>query len=383
MFEGQVPQGGAAALITVTEPQRGLSERLLDVPGGFLWWYVDMIDAAGSGFVMIWSYGLPFLPGLASAARRGEPVVPRMRPSLNLSVYDRGELVCYLLQEYAPEEATWSPERGEWRFGASTMRVWREEGEVKLSAALDCALPGDTERLRGQIELSGVARRAGFGEAAVDPHHDWTPLMGPAQGTAKLEHGSRRWELQGRAYHDRNGGVSPLHDLGFKSWIWGRLAFADAELIYYILWPTDGGEPTAIGLRIDREGKTERWDGLRAKMSDKRRSWAGRPWWEQVELSTDSGMSWLKVKTRAVVDHGPFYLRFILDGWTPGMAGPGASGIGEACWPDRVDLARHRPLVQMRVHQDGGETSMWNPLFTGPREGRLSRLLQHWRGVTR
>jgi hypothetical protein len=408
MFEGQILSKSVADLITVTEPWRGLSPELLEVPGGFLWWYCDMVDEQGSGLVMIWSYGLPFLPGLASAARRGEPVAPVTRPSLNIALYERGEQVCYLLQEYAQADATWEPELGEWRFGASTMRVRREAGRVVLEALLDCALPGSDERLKGQVRMDGVARVAGVGEGSqVAPHHDWTPLMGPARGRARFEHGRWRWEFAGRAYHDRNGGMAPLHELGFKWWIWGRLAFEDAELIYYVLWPTDGGEPTAIGLRIDGQGETTRWDGLRVKLRGKHRSWAGgRPWWEQIELFTADGMLWLEVVTRAVVDHGPFYLRFVLEGktllgeqrskstsvaaagrtwseatWSEGELRSKSTGIGEACWPDRVDLARHRPLVQMRVHQDEGESSMWSALFTGPRAGRVTRLLRSW--VTR
>jgi hypothetical protein len=57
-------------------------------------------------------------------------------------------------------------------------------------------------------------------------------------------------------------------------------------------------------------------------------------------------------------------------------AGELALGWSELCRPDRVDLAPHRPFVKMRVHRAAGPNSIWLPLFTGPRSGRVSRLVR-------
>ena len=46
-------------------PLRGV----LDTPG-FAWWYLDVVDAEGTGLVLIWSFGLPFLPD--PVARAGD-----------------------------------------------------------------------------------------------------------------------------------------------------------------------------------------------------------------------------------------------------------------------------------------------------------------------
>ena len=83
----------------------------------------------------------------------------------------------------------------------------------------------------------------------------------------------------------------------------------------------------------------------------------------------------LCIDGRQVVDSGPFYMRFITRGSVDG--GEEATGIGELIRPDRVDLGRHRPLVRMRVHDvREGDNSMWLPLFTGPKRGRIRRLMR-------
>ena len=59
-------------------------------PGGFTWFYVDIVDDQGQGATLIWSWGLPFLPGYAAASRAGRPQLPIERPSVNLVVYGGG-----------------------------------------------------------------------------------------------------------------------------------------------------------------------------------------------------------------------------------------------------------------------------------------------------
>ena len=79
-------------MITLTTSESQVPGDIVEAAGGFFWWYVDVIDAQGDGFVIIAAFGLPFLPGYADAARRGEAPPPSERPSLNVCVYDRGEL---------------------------------------------------------------------------------------------------------------------------------------------------------------------------------------------------------------------------------------------------------------------------------------------------
>lgn len=365
------------SLICLSPPDHRLDRALLDAHGGFVWWYSDLVDAHGNGLVLIWSYGLPFLPGYAQSAREGRAPAPRERPSINLSVYKDGELDFYLLQELAPEQASWSTEHDAWHFGDCRMRRRVEAGRVYLDVELDCPVDGSDDRLTGRIELDGVCRQACGEETHPGelPHHDWTPRVGPAHGIAELTHGDHHWRIDGRAYHDRNGGSVPQHELGMDHWIWGRVPLEGRELIYYLLWEDADGEPVCFGLTIDDDGCTELVEDLRVELSSPRKNMGGLRWWPKLTLFAGD-RPWIGVRHRDVVDSGPFYMRYLLEATTP--SGESARGVGELCQPDRVDLHRHRPLVRMRVHHTAGDNSMWLPLFTGPRQGRVRRLLGSW-----
>lgn len=407
-------------------------------PGGFAWWYADVVTPAGDGAVLIWSYGLPFLPGYADAARRGAPQRPTDRPSVNLAVYRRGAPAFYLLQEHPAEPADGpAPRRpaGVQEIGGCRFRFETDGGRCTLGAELDCALPGTRDRLTGTVRIVGAARRTGAApsggsagasadpsrktsiegvdgsidgsdrgsiDGSIDgpadgsadgsgngashpsvepssgagPSHLWTPMTGPAEGEVSLDVGGAPLvRIAGRAYHDRNHGRVPLHALGIGRWMWGRFPLARSERIYYLLWPEDGGEPVLLGVEIGHDGAT-RMTELTAELGTERKAFGGLARPGRIALrERASGRPWLSVFHRATVDAGPFYLRLLSEGRTP--EGEAAVGWGELCVPDRVDLAAHRPFVRMRVHRTRGANSPWLPLFTGPREGRAGRLLRH------
>lgn len=363
-------------MIDIGCTSREMAADLFRAPGGFAWWYLDVLTPEGDGIVLIWSYGLPFLPGYAAGARRGTPELPSERPSVNLVVYRRGSPVFYLLQEHPGEGEPFEDGRVQ-RIGRSRFTSRIAEGRRRVEVELDCAVPGTRERLTGTIRMDGVARRVDGG-SAPEPDHLWTPLTGPATAEVSLRFGGRPFaHIRGRAYHDRNGGCVPLHALGIRRWIWGRVPLPDRERIFYLLWPKgSGGPPRAIGLTIDGEGRTHRAADLRVEPGPHRRSFAGLRWPTTLTLS-DGGQPWLRVRTVRVVDQGPFYLRFQSEGVADEVR---ALGWSELCEPDRVDLALHRPFVRMRVHRPGAPNSSWLPLFSGPRAGRPGRLLCHWLG---
>jgi hypothetical protein len=359
-------------LIDVGSTDAVVPADLLDAPGGFVWWYADLVAPNGDGAVLIWSYGLPFLPGYADAARRGAPQRPAERPSLNLAVYRRGSPDFYLLQEY-PAAAPGALDV-EQRIGRSIFRRTLDNGRCTLDAVLDCDLPGTRERLTGTFRLEGSARRAENVAADALPPHLWTPLTGPATGVLRLALDGRPFaEVAGRAYQDRNAGRVPLHDLGIDRWMWGRVPLADRELVYYLTWPAGAARPIHFGVEIGADGRTTRTE-LEVELGRERRAFGGLMRPERIVLRA-AGRPWLEVRHTRVVDAGPFYLRMLSEARTA----PGESAVGwsELCRPDRVDLASHRPFVRMRVHRADGPNSMWLPLFTGPRSGRVSRLVRH------
>jgi hypothetical protein len=323
--------------------------------------------------VLIWAFGLPFLPGYARRHRNGESELPRERPSLNVAVYEEGTLACYLLQEFSPDDVVW--DGSSWRFGDTAIEEYVDGSQRTLRVALDCPIPAADDRLRGEVRIDGPARRPGEGERLAG-HHDWTPLVGPALGRWDIRTGDVEYAGEGRGYHDCNGGRASLEDAGIHEWTWGRLPFEHEEIIYYIAWREPGVAPEALGVRIDADGHATRvpltvdvgrWERARALMR------------YPEELSLRSGDSdWLHVKVAQILDDGPFYLRYFVEGSRPGES---SVGFGEICRPDRIDLDLHRPLVRMRVHRVDGPNSIWLPLFSGPREGRIRRLMSQLGGL--
>lgn len=358
-------------MISLAPTFPGPPRDLLDHEGGFLWWYAEALDASGSGVVLIWSFGLPFLPHWAGPARRGVRAALRTRPSLNVAVYERGRLDGYWLEELLPEEASWDEDEA-WRFGASRIAFRRPNGRLEVHASLALRTPGATEELRGEVRADAVAARVDEG-FAWDRRHAWTPLAGPGTASWSLACGERAWQGEGAPYVDRNHGEVMLDELGIDTWHWGHGSFRDEHRIAYALVDRSGA-CRAFGVSIDREGALRVHRDLNARFGPERRTLFGmreRAWWS-VE---DTSGTWLRCEASARVDDGFFYLRHF---GAASRRDETAFGSSEVIRPGRVDLPRHRPLVHMRVSRRGAD-SAWSPLFTGPRSGRVGRLLHHWR----
>jgi hypothetical protein len=357
-------------VISLTPPRRLRPPATLQSSGGFLWWYLDLTDDDGNGMVLIWSFGLPFLPGIASAARAGRPKSPAESPSVNVVLYRNGRPDFYLLQTVDPDRALWDGEC--WEMGGLSGRLISSDTQLTLQLELDCPVPGTTERLVGQIALTGT-QRLGSGDGAAQPEHEWTPLVVVANGSASLRCGSRQWQLSGRAYFDRNLGQRPLHTLGIKRWWWFRLAMPGHELIGYHLIPNDpGSETRSLCLTIGPEGETQLTEQAQFVMSDwKRGGLLGLPWPRTLAV-TQPGGDPVQIQLAHLVDNGPFYQRFQIEARIHGGL---VRGFAEQVVPDRIDQGWSRPFVKMAVDRHDGKNSMWLPLFSGPREGRISRLL--------
>jgi len=357
-----------------------VGEEALDAPGGFIWWYLDIVDGEGNGAVVIWSYGLPFLPGYAAEARSGDACRPRDRPSLNVAVYRDGKLDCYLLQEYEPAEVTGDLARRAWSFGSSRMRVSDTEAGRRVVAELDCTVPGTEERLTGTVSGEGAApKRPSRGTEDGDvSQHRWMPLAVSGTGRVDLEVGeTESYDFEGCAYHDANCGTKPLHELGIRRWHWGRVSLADREVVYYRLAGEKEGprNEEQFAVVIDSAGSMERIEAIDVELRDARRNLGGLRWWKTATVSSpEPALPDLEIHHRSAVDSGPFYMRYLTE---VAARGERASGVAELIRPDRIDMARHRPFVRMRVHRTSDSNSMWLPLFTGPKRGRLGRLLRH------
>lgn len=334
--------------------------------GGFVWWYLELGDGAGNAVVCIWSFGLPFLPGVAGAAREGRGGAAAARPSMHVAGYRHGREELYVLHELGPEEVSERP--GGWSFGASTIRREERGDDVELQLSIDLPVHNGP-RLQGDVRVVGKRARweAASQDAMPASDHRWTPLLGASFGTARLRCGETRLLVTGRAYHDRNHAPRSLEALGIGHWVWGRVALPDHDRVFYALEPTGGADATAIAVTIGGDGALRLEPGAKVEADDRRLTRWGMRDARRWTVETADG-PFLRLSTTASVEDGPFYLRRLV------RSEQGAHGTLEAIAPRRIDRRWQRPLVQMRVSSSQRRGSIWLPLFEGPRRHRLARL---------
>ena len=339
--------------------------------GGFLWSYAEVMDANGNGIVAIWSWGLPFLPGIASSARLGHPVAPSTRPSFNLAVYERGKQVAYVLKERRPAEVRQLANG--WRFGDTVIETTGTDAQRTLRICVDEPVPHGHDRIRGEIVLTGVVPRVTPQPLVDGPAHAWTPLLGVAQGRVSLQTDSWQFACEGAGYHDRNQSPVPLHELGLDTWFWCRAQVGDTLRIAYVLWPRGDKPPRTVGLELSAAGDVRVLDEVIPVIDRAGVTWFGMPDLRRVCLM-HAGEPWLDLTLGQYLDHGPFYIRAVPEVSAGGLSVHGASA--EVIVPDRIDLDVHRWMVQMRVapaHGAGDPMLAW---FQGPHAHRLERLVR-------
>lgn len=364
-------------MITLCSADIAPDPAVLRCPGGFTWFYVDLIDAEGRGATVIWSWGLPFLPGYAGAARGGRPELPINRPSVNVVVYGDGRERFYLLSELPPDDCEWGADGRSWRLGQNTFTWIDTPGAAgdppnrRLAATLDLGLPTGG-RVTGELRLSGPLRRDGASQPVLgDGTHTWTPMVAASRGSLDLRTPTGDLRIDGRAYHDRNSAAQPLHELGIESWWWGRLALPSRDLVFYRLTPSEpGAAPRNLVVELAADGSSRTVETELEPGRIRRSSW-GLRWPESATFADPDGRP-VQVEVNSVLDNGPFYQRYLLRGR---CGADEAYGVGENVVTDRVDTDLLRPLVRMRVHRAAGRNSMWLPLFSGDSDGRWSRLL--------
>jgi hypothetical protein len=347
-------------------------EDLVQKPGAFAWWYVDLVDGRGRGLVLIWSFGLPFLPGA-----RNSPTA-RSRPSLSLALYEDFRPSFYTLQQFDPEQVRIESPDCMW-FGDSRLELRRGEGQVSLRAEL-CIDLVPSGRVEGTVEATGAVCRIPTADDSTQGVHRWAPILVAQPGRAQLRLGSaERFDLEGRIYVDSNASEQPLHALGIGDWRWGRVALPERELIYYLVDPEAGSAlaPIEHVLEAKADGSLRALSAAIELHGTRRGTYAlTHP--EQARLRGPELD--LEINFKSLVDDGPFYLRFLVDAYDH-RSGEQGAGIAERVAPARVDLPWQRPFVRMRTQQVRGPNSIWLPLFSGSRKGRLGRLARHWTGA--
>jgi hypothetical protein len=252
-----------------------------------------------------------------------------------------------------------------------------EGDEVHVDARLALTVPGAAASTQVTVAVSGPRSRVSATEG--DDRHVWCPLAPSAEGRVEIVTSEGEgWSLEGRAYLDANASRVPLRDLGLASWRWGRLAFPERELVFYEVTRTEDGAVEPLVLDVPR-GSPERRGGQGLEWGSKRRSMYGLSWPEGATLVDPDGRR-IDVRMSHLVEDGPFYLRFALEAICR-ETGERAQGFAEHVEVSRLDVPWQRPFVRMRRKLATGGNSMWLPLFSGPRRGRVGRLMRHWLGM--
>jgi len=371
-------------VITLGSADAAPEAAVLHGPGGFTWFYVDLVDERGDGATVIWSWGLPFLPGYAGAARSGCAQLPIDRPSVNIAVYENGRERFYLLSELPADRCHWSADGRSWQMGDSSFAWTDVPGPAggaptrTLQADLDLALPAGG-RVTGRLLLSGTLRRDPVAQTfpghVGEPgsSHVWTPMIAASRGCLDLRTPGGPVRVEGRGYHDRNSAALPLQALGIQRWLWGRVALPGRDLIFYRLIPSARNSPPRdLVIEIAGDGSSRVQENAGMRVGGLRRSVWGLQRPTGLTFADPDGRP-VQVEVSCLLDNGPFYQRYLLRGRCGADAG---RGVGENLVPDRVDTDLLRPLVRMRVHRAAGPNSMWLPLFSGDSAGRVRRLLR-------
>lgn len=339
---------------TITSEDRRTA---LNASGGFLWWYADLRTIEGDGLVLVWSLGLPFLPGSRLA---GPP-----RPALHLATYRKGRPYQYLLQEFSQDQVQFDLETGSATFDNTRLYLEERAGLVHLHAALDLALPGTSARWRGQIDIQGPKTTSP--KTSVHSPHKWQPLSVRATGTAQLRSTTTLFDIEGSAYVDHNVSAEALTNQSIRRWHWGRLTNQRGTLIYYFLEGQENEELLVLAeherelcplnAQITFEGITPTLFGAAPR---------------RLRLETELGLFTITLKS--LVDNGPFYKRFLSE--ATGPTGEISYGVSELVLPLRIDIPWQRTFIRMKTHRPGSSNSFWLPLFVGAEGSPTRRLLQ-------
>ena len=341
---------------------------------GFAWWYLDQVDESGDGFVLTWSFGLPFLP----ESRRQKSALSR--PALALSLYKGGKPSFYCLQEYDPTAASEPDIDGNMLLGDSEFQITRQGEEISWNIRLILPIAKSRERLSAVIQGSAQALKLneqnGVGETlSSKPEHKWSPRALGSQAQAQFHYGPQKMIFRGRAYFDGNAATTSLREQGFQRWDWLRVSFEDESFIIYRVGEEVSLEREAqVGFyQAEKLGDNlTQGNSATLKFWGRQRGFYGIRGPESVSFCFQEHD--YEVAYTHLVDDGPFYQRYIVKAERMGAKPAKGVGFSEVVHPEKIDIPWQRPFVRMRRHLVSGKNSRFLPLWNGP-------LKKGWRRV--
>ncbi len=319
--------------------------------GAFAWRYLDLVDPAGDGVVLIWGWALPFLAPDPAGAASGAP-------NLNFIAYRGGIAVFYHLQVFDPSEVR--PEGAGWRFGPNLLQSECIGDRWRVRADLDLPIAGQSEGAKALVTLDGPAA---FGHLHGTGPHRWSILSAVADATAEIRlPGGASLSFRGRGYHDENESDRPLSALGIDEWTWGRIAEPRRDLVHYRC--TGSGEPVGLHVGVAESGALT-FEALGAMPGTGR---IGGTWGHHAPATIEVHDQ--LIQAGPVVDDSSFYIRFSLRSAT-------GLGWGESVRPAAIESWWMRRLVPLCVTTPRAPSFLL-PMFSGPRTNRVQRTLAWW-----
>lgn len=326
-----------------------------DPIGGYEWWYFDAISADGKfSFVIIFYRGNPFSRRYISQLDDDSVNArPSEFPAISISIYEDGDPIYYSFTEFASSDCSFNEERPSVEVGSHTMEVQNTSGSLEYQLSLEetlasgdqieaaltfkSSLPADSLFENGDEHSSGHAWNLVQPQAEVEGAFY---ITGPTVEAREIT-------FKGKGYHDHNTGHEPMND-EFEDWYWGRFHFSYATLVYYLM-NRESDKQHRAWLIDNSNGKVlNELDEV--KLEDEGRTLFGLHTARRISLHSERAS--VQIQQRSLLDNGPFYQRFMSDGF---LQIPdqnyieSQTGISEYICPQRIYNRFFWPFVNMRI----------------------------------
>lgn len=345
-----------------------LSER-----GSYEWTYFDGLSEDGElGFSAIWFRGIPMSPWYSAAIDRDpQNALPEQHCAFAFGLYNRKGRIASALEEGPESFFSGDTNSPDVRFRENSLYASPGKGgETGYHIRLNIRRPLLQSRIQGEITLQFPSHDLSGTAVPYDPaagKHFWVPAAPNGSFNAAIDitgigRTASRYRFQGRAYHDRNFGVEPLHHLNVH-WHWGRLHFGSKAFVFFEV--SSAGEGSNEQSKKSEEKNSFRrlllFDGGKLIESSEdgdfastawRNHWATLPYPQAVRGSALQSDLRFSARTVSLLDSGPFYHRTAADVEVL-HRGEKETGIGmtEYLRPARLGFRIFRPFVKFRVRR--------------------------------